>query len=68
MTSNPPLCPAHTYVITLFIFFVQFGFGLLWLCYVKVLLIVLFLLPVCCVRGVSIGRGLFFLIMGVFCV
>lgn len=44
----PPFTHAHMYIITVCIFFVRFGFGLKWLLFVKVVLIlknnVLFLL------------------------
>lgn len=56
----PPFTSTHTYIITMCIFFVHYGFGLKPLLFVKVVLIVVFLFLVCGVFGVYYCRGLFF--------
>lgn len=50
----------HIYIIIPYIFFVRFGFGLKWLCIVKVLLSLLFWFPIVGVLCVIYGVGYFF--------
>jgi apolipoprotein N-acyltransferase len=59
--SVPPLRSTHIYIITMHIFFVHYGFGLFWLLFVKVVLILVFWCLVLCVVGYVLYEGLFFL-------
>jgi hypothetical protein len=60
----PPLQSFHIYIITTYIFFVHYAFGLLWLLFVKVVLRLCFSFPICVTFFVGIGRGLFFCFFG----